>query len=131
MRRIIAGVVLVLCGLVWSAANGGEILGLVVDAKGKPVVLSSVAITRTGGDSLVTLSGRTETDGAYRFLAVPPGEYDLTIRASLFYEATIRAVRLGEEVRIAPTIQLDFMSMIVCDVSNASRPLHYRLSNGT
>lgn len=59
----------------------------------------------------------------------PPGEYDLTIRASWFYEATIRGVPLGTaEVRIVPTIQLEFTP--ICDVSNDSRPQHYHLSNG-
>jgi hypothetical protein len=113
----------------WSLANGGEIRGSVVDSSGQPVVLSSVTITHTGGASPVALPGRTESSGAYRFLVVPAGEYDLTIRSSWFYETTIKAVRLGtEEVRIVPTIQLDFIGLADCGASEI-RPLHYRLSN--
>jgi hypothetical protein len=100
-----------------------------VDSSGHPIVLSSVTITHTGGDALFPQSGRTEAGGAYRFMAVSPGEYDLTIKKSGFYEATIRAVRLGtSEVRIVPTIQLEWIP-IYCEGSNESRPLHYRLSD--
>ena len=99
-----------------------------MDSSGKPVVLSSVTITRAGSGTLVQ-TGRTETGGVYRFSNVPSGEYDLTIKPSWFYEATIKAVRLGaEELRVVPTIQLETTPM--CDVSNDSRPQHYRLSNG-
>ena len=95
MRRIITTMALVLCGPAWCAAQGSELRGLVMDSSGKPVVLSRVTIARSGADAFQT--AQTETGGVYRFSNVPSGEYDLTIRASWFHEATIKAVRLGTE----------------------------------
>jgi hypothetical protein len=97
VSRGLSALVLLLSGAVWNLANGGEIRGSAVDSSGHPVVLSSVTITHIGNDPSSTLPGRTESAGAYRLLAVPAGDYDLTIRSSWFYEATIRAVHLGTE----------------------------------
>ncbi len=91
--------------LIWSTAlleaQDGEIRGSVIDLfNGRPVVLSTVDLSGK--------PGQIERGGAYRFSKVPPGEYELTIKASSFYDVTIKHVRVANaQTLMMPTVQLE------------------------
>ena len=62
-----------------GASSTGTIQGRVADAQG--AVLPGVTVTATSPSALGAQTTVTSETGNYRFPAVPPGTYELTLRA--------------------------------------------------
>src|SRR6266702_2736219 len=80
---LLVGVVgLALVSPAFGQGAGASIEGVAKDQQGG--VLPGVIVTLRNQDSGVTRTSTTETDGRYRFLALPPGRYHLSAELSGF-----------------------------------------------
>ncbi|MBI4463927.1 MAG: carboxypeptidase regulatory-like domain-containing protein, partial [Acidobacteria bacterium] len=83
LRRGAFAVVCVLAALLWvtgpvaAQQPTGTILGVVKDATGGVIPGASVTITAT--DTGMMRTGMTGADGAYRFPALPVGNYEVRV----------------------------------------------------
>ncbi len=79
MRRLIAGLCVVLVGLsapAYAQRTTGTIIGAVTDESG--AVLPGVTVTLTGAGVAGSPTSITSETGTYRFMSLPPGEYNLS-----------------------------------------------------
>ncbi len=76
-------------GLAWSQADTGSISGVVRDPSGG--VLPSATITATNVATAVARTVQSATDGTYTVPALPPGIYNLDIKATGFQPFTGKA----------------------------------------
>ena len=74
--------VLLAAALAFPQAGAGRLEGTVKDAQG--LVLPGATVTLTGASVMGAKSATTDVDGSYRFLALPPGSYELTFELSGF-----------------------------------------------
>jgi hypothetical protein len=101
MKRRILTIAIAMCVAAGSAlaqVGSGNISGAITDEQG--AVLPGVLITLTSADRTATFT--TATDGRYRFLALPPGQY--TVTAALTGFGTV--VREQIEVRVGQNVDL-------------------------
>ncbi|HSF18736.1 MAG TPA: TonB-dependent receptor, partial [Vicinamibacteria bacterium] len=85
MRRQIAVFtvgVLLAAALAFPQSGTGRLQGVVRDAQG--LVLPGATVTLTGAAVMGQRAATTDVDGSYRFLALPPGSYELTFELSGF-----------------------------------------------
>jgi hypothetical protein len=78
-----------------------EFFGVIKDPAGLPVPAATVEIRNMGTEAVASTT--TGPDGIYRFVALPPGNYDLTVRKEGF--ALLR--RTGLTLRVGDQISLD------------------------
>jgi|SRR5271157_1960431 len=108
------------CGLLLSvllsavplfAQSSGRVAGTVIDSSGAVVPDAQVDLYMAGGKKPL-LSTKTETNGAYNFLAVRPADYDLTVEAKGFVKFTLRslAVDAARETSV-PQVKLQLASV--------------------
>jgi hypothetical protein len=71
-----------LTAVTFGQAGDAEISGLIKDPTG--AVVAGAGATVTNQDSGVTRSTRADSDGRYRFIALPPGRYSLKVEAPGF-----------------------------------------------
>ncbi len=74
--------VLLVAALAFPQAGTGRLEGMVRDAQG--LVLPGATVTLTGAGVMGQRTATTDVDGSYRFLALPPGSYNLTFELSGF-----------------------------------------------
>src|SRR6266851_2128156 len=83
IRFLTWAMVALLAAAVASAQSGdAEIAGMVQDPSSSPVASAKVSLTNQ--DSGVARSVLTDSDGRYRFSAIPPGRYSLKTEATGF-----------------------------------------------
>lgn len=76
-----------------SAQSGdAEVTGLVKDPSGAPIV--NATVTLVNQDSGVTRSTTADSEGRYRFVAVPPGKYSLKTEATGFKTESVTGLVL-------------------------------------
>ena len=102
MRAVFAGAFL---AVVWGtpavAQVTGRISGFVKDPTGAPVPAASVNARMTQQQS--THTARTNSEGFYDLIAMPPGNYEITFEAPGFQ----RTVRSGIELTINQNLRVD------------------------
>ncbi len=116
MRRVIAGVCLVLigtCAPAYAQRTTGTIIGTVTDESG--AVLPGVTVTLSGAGVPGTPTTVTGESGTYRFPQLPPGEYNLSFAlqgfAGVNHERVI--VPLGETVEIPAQLKVSTLQETV------------------
>ncbi|GAG41346.1 unnamed protein product, partial [marine sediment metagenome] len=84
----------------------GSIRGLVSDSQGG--ALPGVTLTATSPSAAVAVTALTDEQGAYRFVALTPGDYTITAELSGFskYERRGVAVRAGRNIALDVSLQL-------------------------
>src|SRR5580698_132118 len=84
----------------------GSILGVVRDASG--AVLPGVAVTATNLETNQTQSGRTDTAGEYRILALPIGNYKVEASSTGFQKFVTTGIELtvNEQRRVDINLQV-------------------------
>ncbi|HLH32172.1 MAG TPA: carboxypeptidase regulatory-like domain-containing protein, partial [Terriglobia bacterium] len=94
-----------------SAQFSGRVSGVVVDPTGGVVPNAQVDLYLAGGAKPL-LSTTTTGEGLYDFLAVRPGEFDVTVESPGFNKATIRKIVVdpGRETSV-PQIKLEVLSV--------------------
>ena len=68
--------------LAQSQASTGQITGIVKDTSGAVIANASVEVVNV--DTGLKQTGTTNTDGLYRFVLLPPGNYQVSIKATGF-----------------------------------------------
>jgi Carboxypeptidase regulatory-like domain len=102
------GTMLAVLFLVAGTARGqgvgasGDIRGTVTDPTG--AVVSKAAVTATDAEKGIKRSAVTDPDGEYRFTALPPTTYDISVQFSGFQTY----IQKGVVVNVGQTVTLDF-----------------------
>src|SRR5215471_16096564 len=86
-----------------QVANTGVVLGTVTDPSG--AVAPDVAVTLRNTGTNTSFKAQTNQSGEYRFLTVPPGQYELTAEKSGFS----KTVYPGFEVHAAEPARVDLV----------------------
>jgi Carboxypeptidase regulatory-like domain/TonB-dependent Receptor Plug Domain len=100
-RAILGALLLTVFGTIAPAQVTGRISGFVKDPTGAPVPAASVSARMTEQQS--THAARTNSEGFYDLLALPPGNYEITFEAPGFQ----RQVRSGVELTINQNLRVD------------------------
>lgn len=102
-RALLAWFLLLSCSYAFAQLENGTIVGSVRNPEGHAV--PGVTVT-TSSDSLVdrSITRLTDSDGRYRFPAIPPGVYD--VKAAL--PGFVTVIRKEIRVFVGTTITVDF-----------------------
>ncbi len=101
--RLRLAILLVVCGANAEAQVAGRLSGSVVDQTGAAIPGATVNLYLPGGSAPV-LSGKTNDQGLFSFVAVRPDTYDLGVEASGFAKVVLRAVAVSpiQETELPP-----------------------------
>ena len=90
----------------WAQTSRGTISGLVLDPQG--LVVPAAAVELNNLNTNIVSKGATNDTGFYRFEAVEPGSYKLTVRHEGFktYAITGLEVRSAQAVTVDPSLEL-------------------------
>jgi outer membrane receptor protein involved in Fe transport len=126
-----AAFVIGLCAIASLAQTSttGEIVGVVTDANG--AVVPNAQLTLSGPNMIVPKTAQADSEGRYRFEAVPPGKYDIGV-AELSGFAASRQQNIEVNISHTTTVNIT-MSLKGANVSvdvNAA-PLVDQVSNTT
>jgi hypothetical protein len=101
MRKFLLCALVAIPVFAQADANSGEIEGVVSDSSNAVIVGATASLVRSeAGFSRKTVSGE---NGFYRFLLVPPGEYDLEISREGFQSVTNKRI----EITVGAVTSLD------------------------
>ena len=106
MRRTLAAcALLLLAAPAWAQRTTGGVSGTVKDTSG--AVLPGVTVAVSGPNIVGTQTSVTNGEGFYRFLNLPPGEYQVSFTMSGFKTVTSRGVRVAVGSNIEENASLD------------------------
>jgi len=84
---------LITCGAAYGQSTFGTVLGTVKDPSGALIPGARIDLTNTGTNAV--RSATTDTNGAYQFVNVDAGTYQIRVDASGFQKAALTAFDLG------------------------------------
>ncbi|MGI8742006.1 MAG: TonB-dependent receptor domain-containing protein [Bryobacteraceae bacterium] len=90
---VIAAMAVFLTSIVFAQASDAEITGVIKDPSGAPVV--STVVTLVNQDSGFTRTTNADSDGRYRFVALPPGRYSIKTEATGFKPEIVTGILLN------------------------------------
>ncbi len=96
---------LAVCAVAQSQAAAADLSGTVTDPNG--AVVSGATVQAKGIGTGISRTVTTSGDGVYRFIGLPPGEYEITAEASAFRKVVISPVRLTVGQSADLTIKLE------------------------
>jgi hypothetical protein len=116
---VVALLILVSGGAVWSQTVQGVITGTITDPTGAIVPNVTVTITNIGTN--ISQTTTTGSDGSYRFSLVPPGTYTVDVKAANFAEvkATGIVVEASQTVPFSVKLELAKASQVIEVTSQA------------
>ncbi len=81
-----------------SAAIKSSVQGIVRDAGGHPIIAAHVALRNAATDQV--LERTTDAQGVFRFVEVPPGAYQLEVRATGYQDLPVAGIQLkaGDDI---------------------------------
>lgn len=90
--------------LVFAQTSRGTVSGLVTDASGAVIAAAQIELRNT--ETGVTRATESNASGLYRFDAVDPGNYDLSVKITGFQTFTQRAftVQAGQVITVDPKL---------------------------
>ena len=122
MRRMLAvcALLFLVAAPAWAQRTTGAISGTVKDTSG--AVLPGVTITVTGPNIVGAQTSTTNGEGFYRFLNLPPGEYQVAFTMSGFKGVTRRGVRVGvgSTIEESPSLEMSQLQESVDVVAETS-----------
>src|SRR6266481_1141096 len=100
-----------------------ELAGIVRDPSGLPVPEAEVRIANAGTDA--ELKTGTGADGSYRFFALPPGDYEITVTKQGFsaLKRTGISLRVGDHLDLDLTLAVGNIDEFV-EVTAAAPRIH-------
>ncbi len=103
-----------------QTSTTGSIEGTVTDPNGAAV--KGATVTATSPNLISAKTSTTGDDGRYQILALPPGNYELTVEAGGFakFESTEFAVNLGRTSSVDASMQLATSTNVVNVTSGAA-----------
>ncbi len=98
-------------GQAQSAA--ADLSGVVVDPNG--AVVPGAAVSARNLATNITRTTNSSSDGSYRFIALPPGEYEITTEAPTFKKVSISPIRLtvGQSAELRVSLEVGAPDAIV------------------
>ena len=111
-RHILVALILLVSSLAFAQSTRVELFGVIKDPAGLPVPGASVELKNLSTGN--TSTAMTAADGIYRFVAILPGDYELTVRKEGF--SMLR--RAGLTLRVSDQVALD-LTMIVGNIAQA------------
>ena len=102
---------------VFGQSDQGRIIGTVTDATG--AIVQGASVTLKNEKTAETKTSTSSDDGTFRFVALLPTKYTVSVSAANFQTATQTGVELlvGQELNLALTLQAKGASAIVDVVS--------------
>ena len=102
-------IAIVMCSaLVFGQAQSAaaDLSGTVVDPNG--AVVPGATVTARNLATNISRSTTTGTDGTYSFIALPPGEYEITTEAATFKKVAISPIRLtvGQSAELKISLEI-------------------------
>jgi hypothetical protein len=88
-----------------AQSTGADLTGTVVDPNG--AVVNGATVTARNAAAGITRTATTGGDGSYKFISLPPGEYEITAEAANFKKVVISPVRLTVGQSADLTIKLE------------------------
>lgn len=82
--------VLLISTLSWSQTVQGVVVGTITDPSGAVLPTATVTLTNVGTN--FTQTATTGQDGSYRFALVPPGTYQVDVKAANFTELKVNGI---------------------------------------
>ena len=103
----------------WAQTNSGTIKGTVVDPSGAGV--PNVSVQARNVETDIVTKAQTGADGAFTFVSLMPGKYELTIGHTGFKKAVLQSVlvHIGETTRADIPLQIGDVSQNVEVVGEA------------
>ncbi len=101
---VLLSILLSIAGTAAAQTGEAEIEGAVTDASGASVPHAQVTLTNT--ETGVARSIMTEADGTYHFSPVPPGTYNIAIKASGFEAETIEHLNINLGMHVTQNVTL-------------------------
>jgi hypothetical protein len=107
---------------IWSQEVTGNLEGKVMDPEGEPVL--GVNISVEGVSLQGVRSTKTNDQGYFRILALPPGQYSVKVQHPAFQEASVKdvSVQLGKTTSLGE-VRIQFITEEHEVVVQAERPL--------
>jgi outer membrane receptor protein involved in Fe transport len=122
LRRWLAGCAFLFLAAApaWAQRTTGAISGTVKDTSG--AVLPGVTVSVAGPNIVGTQTSTTNGEGFYRFLNLPPGEYQVVFTMSGFKTVTRRSVRVGvgSTIEESPSLEMSQIQESVDVVAETS-----------
>ncbi|HEY8412382.1 MAG TPA: carboxypeptidase-like regulatory domain-containing protein, partial [Pyrinomonadaceae bacterium] len=89
-----------------AQANAADLQGVVKDAAG--AVVPNATVTARNPATNVSRSTTTNDEGFYRLVALPPGDYEVTVEAANFKKAVLTkvTVTVGQAADVDVTLEL-------------------------
>ena len=110
-RNLLAGLIVAALAVAgaWAQTGTSSLRGTITDPKGASVGGATVVITSPGIG--VTLTTKTDRDGAYQFLEVRPSTYTLTVTAAGFRTLRQSGVQLPVATPVTDDLKLELGSV--------------------
>jgi len=107
MRRIVVFVAVLasLAAPLFAQRTTGGVSGTVKDSTGS--VLPGVVVSVSGPNIVGAQTATTNAQGFYRFVTLPPGEYEVSFSLAGFKTVSVRSLRVGLGVNIEQNASLD------------------------
>ncbi|HEX6895914.1 MAG TPA: TonB-dependent receptor [Bryobacteraceae bacterium] len=105
--------ILISCGAAYGQSTFGTILGTVRDPSGSIVPAAKVDLVNTGTNAVRSM--QSDANGAYQFVNIDVGTYQINVDAPGFQKAALASVNLGarQTQRVDITLQLASQSTAV------------------
>lgn len=88
-----------------SQANAADLSGTVTDPSG--AVVAGATITAKGSGTGIVRTATSNAEGNYRFIGLPPGDYEVSVEAKSFKKSVISGVKLTVGQSADLTVKLD------------------------
>ncbi len=99
--------------LAQAQASTADLTGTVVDPNG--AVVAGATVTAKNSGTGITRTVTTDSDGTYRLIALPPGQYEITSEAASFKKVVISPVRLtvGQSAELKVSMEIGAQDITV------------------
>lgn len=87
-----------------AQSGEAEVAGIVADSSG--AVIGGVQVTLTNQDTGITHSTTTQSDGQYRFVPVPPGRYNIAVKAPSFASENVTGLVVDLGMHVTQNVTL-------------------------
>ena len=88
-----------------SQANAADLSGTVTDPTG--AVVAGATVTAKGVGTGIVRTATSNAEGSYRFIGLPPGEYEVTVEAKSFKKSVLSGIKLTVGQSADLTVKLD------------------------
>ncbi len=92
-------------GISQSQAASADLTGTVTDPTG--AVVSGATVTARGAGTGIVRTATTDAEGTYKFVSLPPGDYEITAEAANFKKSVLSGIKLTVGQTAELTIKLE------------------------